>query len=355
MKDIYLIRHAKTTAPTHHCIGSTDYPLSDQGIRQTKKLAAWIKEALPPVDVLYSSQCQRAVHTARILSDRTGWPLVQTQAFNEIHLGIWEDHSFDWIAHRDPIGYQQRIENLWAYRIEGAQTFEEACRRFRQGLEAIREDRAVVVTHAGLIRAMVADIHSDRSHLLEIPCPNLSMTHLSYTNGQWECHQTGVLPLCCLDETAVEALYQKYQTPPAVIEHMKAVRDQARDILSGQTKPFDWAKIEAACLLHDLCRDKYNHAAAAGSILIKEGYPDVAALVAAHHKEDYDPIQGLSEADIVWIADKMVQGTQRVSIQTRFEASKKKCRDPQARRAHQKRYEKALWIHQQLKEGSEQE
>ena len=63
MKQIYLIRHGLPEFPDgrRQCIGSTDLPLSGEGMLQASEMA----RALPTVSAVFSSPLTRAMETAR--------------------------------------------------------------------------------------------------------------------------------------------------------------------------------------------------------------------------------------------------------------------------------------------------
>ena len=64
MKRIYLIRHGLPEFPDgrRQCIGSTDLPLSGEGMLQASEMA----RALPTVSAGFSSPLTRAMETARV-------------------------------------------------------------------------------------------------------------------------------------------------------------------------------------------------------------------------------------------------------------------------------------------------
>lgn len=156
-------------------------------------------------------------------------------------------------------------------------------------------------------------------------------------------------------EEECELLWQKYGTPARVQAHCRAVRSQAL-ALGEQVKKnghkVDLELIAAAALLHDLVRHEKNHAAAGAGILAREGYLAVAEIVACHHDfkdEDWEK-EFAREAAIVYLADKQIQGEDRVNIWERFEKSRKRCEmQENAKEAlyyHQIRWEQAKAVEQ---------
>ena len=102
--------------------------------------------------------------------------------------------------------------------------------------------------------------------------------------------------------------------------------------------PVDRPLLEAACRLHDIAKGSPDHARRGARLLDEAGYPAVAALIAVHH--DLPPSAGL-EARLLYLADKLVQGSEPTCLEARFAASRKKCETPSARAAWERRYRAA--------------
>lgn len=138
-----------------------------------------------------------------------------------------------------------------------------------------------------------------------------------------------------------ELLFQQFRTPAAVIAHGEAVARCALELAAQMSCPVDHALLEAACRLHDIARNQPDHARAGADILAREGYPEVGALAALHHDL---PETASTEAALLYLADKLVRGTERVSLEQRFAASREKCRTPEALAAWQRRRDRAYQI-----------
>jgi len=121
-----------------------------------------------------------------------------------------------------------------------------------------------------------------------------------------------------------EVLYKNYGTPSEVRAHCLAVADKALSLAAQIIGcPVDLNLLRAACELHDIIKPGSDHAARSAAIFDREGYPDVSALIAAH--QDLPPDAGI-EAQLLYLADKLVIGTRSVSLEERFDASMEKCR-----------------------------
>lgn len=147
------------------------------------------------------------------------------------------------------------------------------------------------------------------------------------------------------DASECQRLFRLCETPDAVIAHGAAVSRCAAELAQQLSHPVDTALLTAACLLHDLTRGTPDHARSGAQILARAGYPALAELVAVHHDL---PENACPEACLLYLADKLVRGERRVSLEERFLDSRKKCRTPEALAAWQRRYDRAHQIIQKF-------
>lgn len=78
------------------------------------------------------------------------------------------------------------------------------------------------------------------------------------------------------------------------------------------------ALVSAGTLLHDIARDRPHHADAGADLLEDLGYPRVAVVVRPHARLGARAADEPDEAQVVYLADKLVQGTRVVSLDARF-------------------------------------
>jgi putative nucleotidyltransferase with HDIG domain len=130
-----------------------------------------------------------------------------------------------------------------------------------------------------------------------------------------------------------------------VKEHCSMVAVIAKELAGRLNKAgagLDKDLIMAGALLHDLARSEPDHAQAGASLLESRGYPLVASVVGAHMDIEADESYPLTEAEVVFLADKMVKGKYIVSVKDRFAAALEKYKgDPQACAAVAKRLKQA--------------
>ncbi|MCR5300104.1 MAG: histidine phosphatase family protein [Erysipelotrichaceae bacterium] len=353
MTDIYLLRHAETDAGKGLCIGRRETRLSEKGKKRTAALAGWLKENLPDVTAVYTSPLQRAETTAGIIAQAYGLTPAYDEDLPEIDTGVWDGLSFAEIKEQYPEEYEKRGADPWHYRIENGETFEEVARRVNDAVLRIAagEKTALIVTHKGAINALRIHLHqAEENEILNLACANLSILSLRIRDGILSAVSEPYRPQVLLDDEMIRELWRKHQTPEHVIRHMDAVAAYALQIIAGTKGIFHAERICKAALLHDLDRLQPHHAAVCAESLRKEGFWEIAAMIAVHHREEYDPYANLTDADILWYADKCVLEDRIVGIEERFAASRKKCKSEEALIHHQRRYEKAVWIRHKLEE-----
>ncbi|NDV25936.1 DVU_1551 family NTP transferase [Desulfovibrio sp. JC010] len=120
-----------------------------------------------------------------------------------------------------------------------------------------------------------------------------------------------------------EALWELADTPLQTREHCKTVAEAAclmAEALNRTRKqqPLDLNVVKCAALMHDVAKLKRNHEAAGAAILAGYGFSGIADIVAAHRDTDIKPDSPLTEQEIVFLADKLFQGTNPVSLDQRY-------------------------------------
>ena len=80
------------------------------------------------------------------------------------------------------------------------------------------------------------------------------------------------------------------------------------------------------------------------------GYPEIAAMISTHHDLSVKKKTEITEAAVLYLADKLIQEDREVSLEERFSNSEKKVRNLEAREAQMRRYHEALYVAQQIEE-----
>ena len=124
-----------------------------------------------------------------------------------------------------------------------------------------------------------------------------------------------------------EAILAKLKVPEDVVRHGRMVSKVARTLseqLNQAGLRLEIGLVTAAGMLHDLAKGKAHHERLGARTLDTMGYRDVAAIVAVHRDIEFEKGRTLNEAAVVHLADKLVKGDQRVSIDERFQGALEK-------------------------------
>jgi len=123
-------------------------------------------------------------------------------------------------------------------------------------------------------------------------------------------------------EECLILLSETFDAGEAVIDHGQMVAKVAlalgKAIQCSKTE-LNLDLLVAAGLLHDLARNQRDHARVAMRILNKLDYPAVAEIVGVHMDIPLEDKKGISEKEIVFLADKLVSGTRIVDLKSRFD------------------------------------
>lgn len=156
--DVYVMRHGETEANVREVLaGRGDSPFTAAGRDHPGAVAQHLVDV--PLACVYTSPMERARRTARLVIERLGRdvPVRTEDAIAEIDAGEFTGLSFDEVRRRVPRGAV-----LGRFRYPGGESWRDVqlrALRFVLGLEERHEGGAavLVVTHAGVIAALVAD------------------------------------------------------------------------------------------------------------------------------------------------------------------------------------------------------
>lgn len=173
MRRWYLVRHAETVWNQERRLqGGSDTPLSPLGVRQAACLRAYF--ASRPIRAIVSSHLQRSHQTARAIAEGNGHclaPLIEP-GLAEIHLGEWEGLTPEEVNARYAEAYTQWKLAPSVTHVPGAEPVAAFLHRVRRArddlLTTLEAEEAVIVTHGGVIAALLADaLRADYNHLLQ--------------------------------------------------------------------------------------------------------------------------------------------------------------------------------------------
>ena len=158
---LLLIRHAEPAGWAKQvCHGALDVPLSDNGMIQARRIGDRLQDAR--LDAVYASPLRRAVATASAVAGPHGLAPVLREDLAEIDFGAFEGRTFDEIAASHPDLYSRWMREPASVRFPGGESFDDLRGRVTSEVTRIRREHesgsVAVVTHGGVIRAVLADI-----------------------------------------------------------------------------------------------------------------------------------------------------------------------------------------------------
>ena len=346
MRKIYLVRHGQPFFPNGegYCLGSTDFPLSTLGRLQ----ACLLGNGFDGREVtVFSSPLSRAYDTACAISPS---PLVIDE-LREMHAGDWDGLTFREIKERWPELFEARAYDKELV-IPGSEDWHEGQNRFLAGVKKALESTEgdiVIVAHTTVILSFICHIMGSEEYKdfsYRQGCGSWYM--IEENQGSMRCVFPWERPRPELDEALCLKLLQAANLPEHIIAHCKAVAEEAGRIALELIKAgltLDRELIYTAALLHDIARLEEHHPEAGADWLTQLGYERHAEIIRRHHELESDSID---ERAVVYIADKLIQEADKVSLRARFEKSREKCRSAEALAAHEKRAQQALDIAEKI-------
>lgn len=150
---VHLFRHGEVEGGGGRvCRGHADVPLSARGVAQSEAAARWFRaQGGEPVRV-FSSDLSRC----RGLADRLGAEVIALPALREQHMGAWDGRTWESLTVDDPAGVSAYWDDYVSARPPGGESYAELYARVTGWWDAAALDgRVVLVTHIGVIRALV--------------------------------------------------------------------------------------------------------------------------------------------------------------------------------------------------------
>lgn len=180
---LYLIRHGATAANLEgRYIGWEEHPLSPEGWEQARRAAAHLCGLeLSGITGIVTSDLLRSVQTARVIQQAIGLPLRREPGLREVNFGRWSGLTYGEIEAREA----ERLQAWMADPEQNAPPDGESLAALRSRVLAAlpRKSGAVVVTHGGVIRAVLA--HLTGRPFWDFQVPPGSVTTLRVPSGPY--------------------------------------------------------------------------------------------------------------------------------------------------------------------------
>jgi alpha-ribazole phosphatase len=158
--EVYIIRHTPVATDSNTCYGQSNVSLADTFLQDAEQL----RNQLPTdFDTIYCSPLQRCkdLTTALKLSN-----VVHDDALMEMNFGDWENKKWNDINQKELNNWMNDFVNVKTPNGENLIELFDRVRLFMDNLRQQPYKKALIVTHAGVIRCLWA-------YLLDIPLQNI--------------------------------------------------------------------------------------------------------------------------------------------------------------------------------------
>jgi alpha-ribazole phosphatase len=201
-----LMRHPAIDFAGERCIGQADVDLSFAGQLSLKSLAEEACRLLP--DRIISSDLKRCRLLAEEIAGRLHITPVYDPIWREISFGFWENRTWDAIRDEEGDAVAEWVDDFVTIAPPGGESFLQLEKRVLSGIAAIsldtpfsvsgadvreRAPNALVVTHAGVIRAAhAAFANLPLSQAFDYNIPYGGMLHANLRDTEYGIQNSGV-------------------------------------------------------------------------------------------------------------------------------------------------------------------
>ncbi|HUA09732.1 MAG TPA: histidine phosphatase family protein [Candidatus Acidoferrales bacterium] len=185
--EFVLVRHGITEwNVSRRFQGQSDVALSARGYEQAEALAAALRDE--PLTRVYTSDLARAYETARIIGASHALEVVTDKRLREFDFGKWEGLTWAEIVEKWPEFAHARPTQARLYAPPGGERFEDVVARvgafFGQFRLAQPHERILVVTHAGVLHAVIAALQPAIVDPLAVTFATASITRIAMEEGR---------------------------------------------------------------------------------------------------------------------------------------------------------------------------
>jgi 2,3-bisphosphoglycerate-dependent phosphoglycerate mutase len=186
---LYAVRHGETEWNLiERQQGHLDSPLTGKGIKQAQLLANGL--ANKNIDILYSSDLDRALQTAEIIAKRLLLDIHTDPRLRERHLGILQGFTKKEFEERYPEEAVRFDSDDPDYVLPGGESLRQCVHRCIQCAEETARDHAgkniLIVGHGGVLRSFFHKAtHAPLAGPRRFSLFNASINSFCLSNGQW--------------------------------------------------------------------------------------------------------------------------------------------------------------------------
>ncbi|MFW5976402.1 MAG: alpha-ribazole phosphatase [Bacillota bacterium] len=166
--EVILIRHGETSWNREHRFqGHQDIKLNNKGVNQAKKAGQFL--ASYDIDVIYSSELERAYQTAVIINKKHRVKVIKKSGLKEINFGDWEGLTYEEIEKNNSEKIKKWNNNPWSNSPPAGESLESFYQKVVNTIDGIIEknkgDTILIVSHGGVIKTYL-------TYILDMPPEN---------------------------------------------------------------------------------------------------------------------------------------------------------------------------------------
>ena len=187
-----LVRHGETDWNVARRLqGHTDIALNARGRAQAIQLAQALKKSNLQFDVLYTSDLQRAAHTANAIVECFNAQAITNGELRERHLGALQGLTIDEAPLAEPELWRAHIARELDHDMSGGESIQQFSHRIRNALEALRLKHLgktiLLVSHGGALDMMyrIATHQALAAERIAV-VPNASLNWISHDGQSWK-------------------------------------------------------------------------------------------------------------------------------------------------------------------------
>jgi probable phosphoglycerate mutase len=167
--------------------GWVNTPLNDHGRQQAQSLARFVRHI--GMGALYTSDLQRAVETATMLSRQLPFEPIPDQRLRERGIGLWQGLTLDEMQAWYPNDYAAMLADPDGYRVPGGESRSDVRARVMAAVtDILRSDASETVgilSHTTAIKILLGDLIAGYNPL-DVGIDNTSVTTIRRNDNSWE-------------------------------------------------------------------------------------------------------------------------------------------------------------------------
>lgn len=188
---ICFIRHGETAWNAERRMqGHLDIPLNTTGLDQAARLSTAVVQSKISFDAIYSSDLERALHTAQAVAEKLALPITITPSLRERHVGQLQGLLLAEAPRVLPDIWQSHLARELDHDLGGGESIRSFHRRMQSVLEQLLEEHrgqsVLAVSHGGsldMVYRIVTSQALDAERVAVVP--NTSLNWIEHDGLSW--------------------------------------------------------------------------------------------------------------------------------------------------------------------------